>query len=392
MNSKLLEGCRSLAPRFAWEAVAPRESSPLRAPGVPLAPIRRAMRRAERPQILVNDSARVPLQELAAVLGDLWEHARERPILVATGTHREDLARMRDRLGGLPCELHQADDEAAHETVGKGPWRLDRRVLEADLVVAFGSVEPHYFAGWAGAHKTATIGVASRETIARNHEHALSSDSRPLALEGNPIFDDLRQLLVELERRRRLLAVNHVLDGAGRPLAVGVGTWRGALQRVLAAAERRFVAPCPEPVQVLVARPEGPLGESLYQADKAIKNHELAVASGGDIIVWSEALSQAGSDRFLTLLRAAPDHAAALAEVARAGYVLGDHKAVRLRALQARGVRIHVAAPSLDPEALAGTGIAHHPSLEAALAEVQAPEGRALLVDDAGVVVSSLPS
>jgi lactate racemase len=301
---------------------------------------------------------------------------------------------MRDRLGGVPCELHLATDEEAHGALSEGgrEWRLDRRILDADLVVAFGSVEPHYFAGWAGAHKTATIGVAARETIARNHEHALSLDSRPLALDGNPVFDGLRQVLSALEAKRRLLAINHVLDGAGRPLAVGVGTWRGSLQRVLPVAERRFVAPRAEQVDLLVACPEGPLAESLYQADKAIKNHEAVVKSGGDVIVWSEALDSAGSDRFLTLLRAAPDHAAALAEVERAGYVLGDHKAVRLRALEARGVRLHVAAPALDPEALAGTGISHYPSIEEALAALRAPAGRGLVVEDAGVLVSSIPA
>lgn len=392
MNSDQLERCRDLGPKFSWARAAPSAARALRAPGVPLAPLRRALRRAERPQILVNDSARVPLRDLAGVLSELWEHARERPILVATGTHREDLARMRDRLGGLPCELHEASDAASHGPLrAGGAGEIDRRVLEADLVLAFGSVEPHYFAGWAGAHKTATIGVAARETIASNHEGALSPASRPLALDGNPVFDGLRTLLAGLEAERRLLAVNHVLDEEGRPLAVGVGTWRGALQRVLPAAERRFVAPCPEPFDLVVVRPQGPLGESLYQADKAIKNHELAVASGGDLVLWSEALTRAGSDRFLTLLRAAPDHAAALAEVERAGYVLGDHKAVRLRALEARGVRLHVAAPALDPSALEGTGIAHYASLEAALAAVGAERGRALLVEDAGVLVSSVP-
>ena len=388
MSTPTLDRCRAAQPGLLWELTAPTNSRPLKPPGVPLAPLRRAMRRAERPQIVVNDSARVPLTDLAAVLADLWEHARGRPILIATGTHSEDLARMRDRLGGLPCELHQADDEDAHGPCG--PGHLDKRLLEADLVLAFGSVEPHYFAGWAGAHKTATIGVASRATISHNHRHALSSDACPLALKGNPVFEDLERLLEGLESTRRLLAVDHVLDGQGRALAVGVGTWRGALQRALRVAERRFVALRQEPVQVLVVHPHGPLGESLYQADKALKNHEAILARGGDIIVWSEELSHVGPDRFLTLLRAAPDHDAARAEVERAGYVLGDHKAVRLRALEARGARIHVAAPRLDPDALAGTGIAQHASLEEALAAVRAPSGAGLLVEDAGVQVSAL--
>ena len=73
--------------------------------------------------------------------------------------------------------------------------------------LAFGVVEPHYFAGWAGAHKTATVGVWDRATITANHEHALAPASQPLALDGNPVYDGLAAAAVAGVPQRLLLAV-----------------------------------------------------------------------------------------------------------------------------------------------------------------------------------------
>ena len=383
-----LAAAAAALPGLEWAATGPQELPPLRPPALPLGPLRRALRRARRPVLVVNDGARVTLDVLPALLAELWEEAGQPPIVVATGTHRGDLARERDRLGGLPVELHDADDAPAHIALDEtGRVRLDRRVARADLVVAFGVVEPHYFAGWSGAHKTATVGVWDRATTAANHEHALSPGSRPLVLEGNPVFDDLATAARALEEDRRLLAVNHVLDGRGRALAVGVGTWRGSLRRCLLASGRRYVREVPAPADVVVARVRGPLAASLYQADKGIKNCEAAVRDGGALVLAADCRQGVGPDRFVELLRRAPDAEAARAVVADEGYVLGDHKAVRWRALEARGVRIRVASPGLSAEALAAAGVTVDPDLASALAAVGAAAGRGLVVDDAGLVV-----
>ncbi len=377
-----------------WQQVGPAELPPLAPPAVPLGPLRRALKKATRPVFLVNDTARVQLDTLPAVLADLWQEAGEPPILVATGTHAADPAALRDRLGGLPVEVHDAKDAQAHVALDEGaPWRVDRRVGRADLLVAFGSVEPHYFAGWAGAHKTATVGVWDRATTERNHQGALEAAARPTALEGNPIYDDIAACLAKLEEDRRLLTVNHVLDGGGRPLGLGLGTWRGSLRRCAAVAARRFVRAVPRSVDVLVAKVEGPLSRSLYQADKGVKNTEHAVKDGGDLVLVANLEEGLGADRFIRLLEQAPDLAAARAQVERDGYVLGDHKAVRWRALEARGVRIRVVSPHLDPAAVEAARIEVHATLEDAFAAVRADgrggEGEGLVVEDAGVVVAT---
>lgn len=387
-----LDELAGLTPDLTWEAVAPRELPPMRLPGLRLETLRRAVKAAARPLILVNDDTRVLLEGLGEVLGDLWGCAKLEPrLLVATGTHRRSAGRMRDLLGGLPAELHDTDDQEGHVEVGEGVW-VDRRVAEADLVLAFGSVEPHYFGGWSGAHKTATVGVLARETIQRNHEHALSNAAQPLRLAGNPVYEDLARITGEVERGRRLLCVNHVLDGRGRPLGVGVGTWRGSLKRAVAVGARRFVAELEAPADVLVAQVEGPLSRSLYQADKGIKNSEACLREGGALVLVAGMEDGLGPDRFVELLKAAPDEAAARERVEREGYVLGDHKAVRLRALQARGVALHLVSDRLPASALEGTGLPLHTSLADALAATGARAGRGVLVQDAGVCVPRIAS
>lgn len=379
-----------LRPELVWHEAGPLPLPPQRLPATPMKPLRRALKASKRPVILVNDTARTHLRGLPDVVGELWALAGEPPLVAATGTHKPSLALMRDLMGGLPVELHDAD--AADEHVGlsgaRSSPRIDRRVAEADLVLAFGSVEPHYFAGWTGAHKTATIGVLARETIAKNHENALSQDARPLALTGNPVYEGLVAILKQLEQGRRLLCVNHVLDASGQPLGVGVGTWRGSLQRAVRTAARHCVPQVEGPYDVVLAEVEGPLGRSLYQADKGIKNTESVVRDGGHVILHAKLDRGLGADRFVRLLREAPDLASALAQVERDGYTLGDHKAVRLRALQDRGVAIHVVSAELDPSELEGCGLWHHANLQDAL-EATGATGKALLVHDAGLCVPS---
>ena len=334
---------------------------------------------------LVNDSARVLARDLPDVVPMLWEEVGCPPVLVATGTHTGSVAQHRDRLGGIPLDLHDADDADAHVAINDShPARIDRRVADADLVVAFGSVEPHYFGGWTGAHKTATVGVLDRESITRNHAHAVKAEARPCALEGNPVFDDLAQILTALEGDRRVLAVNHVIDASGAPLGLGVGTWRGSLERCLDVARQRFVRQVEHPVDVLVASVEGVLARTLYQADKGLKNNEAVVKDGGDLILCAKLGGGVGPDRFLQFLADGPGD----------DYVLGDHKAIRWRALEARGVRIRIASPDLDPAAVAGAGLELHPSLKAALDAIRADDrgarGVGLVVQDAGYVVTEV--
>ena len=318
-------------------------------------------------------------------------------LLVAAGSHRstpEERARHEAHMLGAHAARfaavawHDARDPATHRAVGA--TTLHEWMAGGGHYVACGSVEPHYFAGVTGAHKTLTVGVMALGALTANHAHAMSSAVAPLRLAGNPVHAGIVQAVRDLEATgARLLVLNQVLaDGAlagctaGHPL--------DAIARALPLVERCFAKPLAQTVDLVIARVRPPLDRDLYQAEKGIKNTEAAVRDGGVIVLEAPCDLGVGLDAFVELLRAAPTHAAAVATVAARGYRLGDHKAVRLRALtDTRAVRVAVVTRGLDP-ALAGVlGMTIYPERAAAARWVaaQLPRGaRGVVVEDAGNV------
>ncbi|HAU38209.1 MAG TPA: hypothetical protein DCX07_10915, partial [Phycisphaerales bacterium] len=248
--------------------------------------------------LLVNDpqrhtDTRAVLQCLAGCVRLDRCHIR-----VATGSHRfsMDLRRQFERqlLDGLPAvpvAWHDPDAPAAFD----GP------------LLAIGSVEPHYFAGFTGAHKTCTIGFASCAAIERNHAFALSPSARPGRLAGNPVHEGILQMLGDLERRTPVAAVN--LVQAGRRI---LGAFGGRVGETLSPAAQlagaTFLRQIDSPADAVVAEVSGPLARSFYQADKGIKNNEWSVRDGGTLVLLADCPDGIGQDDFVGLLRQAPTH------------------------------------------------------------------------------------
>ena len=298
--------------------------------------------------VLVNDPDRAA--DSPSVLAALRRRIGARPIviLVATGSHTwTDAQRAAHEAplraaAGEPVEFawHDGRDEAAHRHAG---WaRLDRRLLSAQDIVAIGSVEPHWFAGVTGAHKTLTVGVMLRDDIESNHRLALDPRSRPLALRGNPVFDGHIAALRHVTAGRRVLAIQHIAE---RWIA---GDAEDLIEICTIAARARWGRTVPRPLDFAVVAIEPPLSRSLYQAEKGVKHSEHAVRDGGSILLVAACEDGVGPSRFLDLLRRAPDEAAARAIIETEGYRLGDHKAVRLRALTGRGVRLGLLSAIFD--------------------------------------------
>ncbi len=349
--------------------------------------------------VLLNDESRVVDAEVVtAVLAAAKGAARRVKVLFARGSHPLPTpdAHIDAAFGGLsgeerralPVEHHDARRSPFVEVAGVP---LHKAVAEAERIVAVGTVEPHYFAGWTGAHKTATIGCMGLEGIEANHENALEPGSRVLALDGNPVFEGIAKVANALDAR--LLCVNTV-QVEGKRIAWSVARWRGALDQVVPEASVAFVREVEAPFDVLVAAVEGPLARNLYQAEKGVKNSESVVADGGAVVLHAACTGGVGQDRFLSLLAAAKTHDAALAKVRDEGYVLGDHKAVKLRALEARGVTWHLACPGVSafPEAarkVQDAGLALYSSLEEAVAAAcRGERRRGLVVHDAANLVA----
>ena len=382
----LLARVRAAAPGVRFEAALPVRVAPSFEPSAALDRIARRLRieldGVGETLVLLNDESRTANPPLiAAVLRVALAQGRVR-VLFARGSHPPPTPA--DHVALTFSSLTESERQAL--VVEPQPGRL---VSDAEKIVPVGTVEPHYFAGWTGAHKTATIGVLDREGIRANHAHALSPASAPLALDGNPVFDGIARMADALGPR--LTCVNAV-EADGRLLAWSVGPWRAALDQVLPEATTVFVRDIPHRVDLLVAAVTGPLARNLYQAEKGIKNSESCVKDGGAVVLHAPCPEGTGPARFLELLARARTHEAALASV-QAAYELGDHKAVKVRALEARGVTWHLACPGIStfPAQAAlveKAGLALHASLEEAIGAATAtPRATGLLVEDAGNLV-----
>ena len=310
-------------------------------------------------------------------------------VLVATGSHvwgdaaREAHEAPLRAAAGEPSEFFWHDGESPSHSV-VGPAHLDTFLAEATDVVGVGSVEPHWFAGLTGAHKTLTVGVMHREDITANHALAMTVDARPFRLAGNPVHEGLAAVLHALEDGRRVVALQHIGTRwfGGAPLA--------CLDEAAAVAATRWRRVVPKPFDLLLAVVAPPLHRTLYQAEKGVKNNEFAVRDGGMVVLDAPCEDGLGPDRFFQTLMKAPDLAAVMERITRKGYRLGDHKAFRLRSLQARGVQVALVSPTFPREAGAAVGIGVFASREEASRTLRGRFGgssRAAVVEDAGHMV-----
>lgn len=345
--------------------------------------------------VLVNDpqrrtNTRAVLVELAGRVDPAGIR-----ILVATGSHRfSDAHRKsfaRNLTGDLPLKdtaWHDCRNDRLSPIGPGGTWRGHRWLTERPALLAIGSVEPHYFAGFTGAHKTATVGCASYKDIRDNHAGALGPHCRPCRLDGNPVHAGICHMLEALRHDRPVAAVNLVQLGQ-QTVGVFAGDPISALQQAAKKATEIFARRIQRPADVIIAEVTGPLGQTFYQADKGIKNNEWAVRDAGTIILVAPCGLGIGQDQFLHLLRKADSYDQAAQIVDEQGYQLGDHKAVRLRYLtdpKCRGVRVMVVSSGLTDHEAGVLGVTRSATVADALsaAGVDPQSDRIYLIKDAG--------
>jgi nickel-dependent lactate racemase len=171
------------------------------------------------------------------------------------------------------------------------PVFLSRHVLDADLVLATGRVEPHQYAGYSGGGKTVAIGCAAEPIIAHTHGSAMldRQGTRLGVLDGNPF----QQAVREVARAAGVAFVaNCVLDDDGQLVAVGYGAPEAVQDSLAETAGKLYVASIPDQVDIAIAGVGYPKDQNVYQASRAASYLQYAptpvVRPGGAIIVPAE--------------------------------------------------------------------------------------------------------
>jgi lactate racemase len=273
-------------------------------------------------------------------------------ILVAVGTHRASTgAEKREKLGDAVVARyrvvdHDAADKANLVKVAGGPegvpFLLNRRVAEADLLIATGRVEPHQYAGYSGGGKTVAIGCADDAIIAYTHGPAMLDQpgTRLAQLAGNPFQTAVRSVARAANLK---FVANCVLDDDERLVAVAYGDPETVQDHLAELASELFTVPIPHQVDVAIAGVGYPKDQNLYQASRAASYLQFAptpvVRPGGVIIVPAAcpegAGEGAGERRFLAAMQEPGGPAAVIARARAEGIRPGEQRAyIMARVLQ----------------------------------------------------------
>jgi len=236
-------------------------------------------------------------------------------ILVATGCNRSTTEdELEERYGteivrSVRIVVHDSLDENSLVSVGTlpsgGELVLNRLAVEADLLVAEGFIEPHFFAGFSGGRKSVLPGVAAYRTVLANHcaEFIASPGARTGILEGNPIHEDM----VYAARKAGLAFIcNVVLDPQKRITAAFSGDMEKAHEEGCAFLSRLAKVPA-VPADIVITGNGGyPLDQNIYQAVKSMTAAEASCRPGGIIIEAAECRDGHGGEAFYHAFRDIP--------------------------------------------------------------------------------------
>ena len=288
--------------------------------------------------VIVNDGTRpTPTRFIMDAIGEDLVRAKA-SFLIATGSHRAPTDKeyqfifgswyetFRDRIYVHDC--HRMEDMDYYGRTSRGTeLYLNKLVKAAGKVIAIGSVEPHYFAGYTGGRKSFLPGVAAYSSIEHNHKMALSADSKTLALKGNPVHEDLEEAMtmvkVPVYSIMTVLDRNHEID------TVTAGDIDESFYKAVEAANGIFTAPLDEKADIVVTAAPYPMDVDLYQSQKAFDNAKLALKDGGTMILVSACREGIGGEAFVKLLSSADTPDEVLRKIEE-GFKLGYHKAAKM--------------------------------------------------------------
>ncbi len=244
---------------------------------------------------------------LPALLGELAELGAPRDHITlfnALGTHRPNTpAELRQMLGDAVADQYRivqnnAFDESTQVCLGVSSrgheiW-LNRELVECDLKILTGFIEPHFFAGFSGGGKAVMPGMAGLKTVLGNHDAGMIGHPNATwgVTHGNPVWEEAREVALkaaEIPQQSRLFLLNVSLNRDRQITGVFAGDLDDAHARGCAFVRQTAMQPAPHPFDIVVTTNSGyPLDLNLYQTVKGMSAAAQIVKPGGAIITAAE--------------------------------------------------------------------------------------------------------
>jgi len=216
--------------------------------------------------------------------------------IMALGTHRYMTdSEMMDKVGEQVFQRirvfnHEWKDPASLVDLGTSdqgtPLRVNRAVVEADVVIGIGAVVPHHIPGFSGSSKIIQPGVSGSVTTAETHMLSCSEGGDSfLGIADNPVRRDMDDMADRVGMRT---IFNVVMDSQGGVVGLFYGDMRRAFNAAIELAKDIYGVPFHETPDIVLAN-SFPCDIDFWQSHKSLYPAQRMVRPGGTIIVCTPA-------------------------------------------------------------------------------------------------------
>jgi nickel-dependent lactate racemase len=208
---------------------------------------------------------------------------------------------------------HDCKDDSIfenHGTTQRGtPVMIRKDILNNSLLITFGSISHHYFAGYGGGRKLLFPGLAARKAIYLNHGLFLDRKTRSLAagcqpgkLEGNPLAEDLKEIDTYMPAK---ISIHGIMNASGKVCRLMVGNSYDDFIAACRVHDSYYRYSSAEQYDLVIASSGGyPKDINFIQAHKSVHHAAAFVRDRGSLVILSECTDKIGSDYFMKYLEA----------------------------------------------------------------------------------------
>ena len=223
------------------------------------------------------------------------------------------------------------------------PALLNRHIVEADLRIITGFIEPHFFAGFSGGVKGIMPGCAGLETVMSNHGAKNIGDPQATfgVTVGNPLWEELRDIALKTGPS---FLLNITLNEQRDITNVFAGDIIEAHKTGCVFVKKSAMQPLEQPFDIVVTTNSGyPLDLNLYQGVKGMSAGARVLKEGGTLILAAECREGVPDGSPLDdLLRSAGSIEEILAMLSTPGFVRPEQWQAQIQALVQRRAEVLV--------------------------------------------------
>ncbi len=372
-------------PGVGDEATALRNA--LRAP-IASAPLAAKVKPGDKVVICHSDITRAtPNERIMPVLVAELEAAgiarQDLTLLNALGTHRPQTeAELRAMLGdaivdNYCCRQHNAFDDSQLVTLGRTSFgnsvRVNRLLVESDVRIFTGFIEPHFFAGFSGGPKAVLPALAGQESVLTNHGRTMIADPKATwgSTQGNPIWEEMREVALMASPT---FLLNVSMNAQKQITGIFAGDLLAAHAAGCAFVRASAMVPVGAPYDVVITTNSGyPLDQNLYQCVKGMSAAKEIVRQGGAIIMagaCQDGLPDHG--RYAALLAEGGSPQGVLDLIAQPGFSEQDQWQVQIQALIQLHADVYVYSDGLSDAQIERALFTPCRNIEATVAQLQA--------------------